>query len=59
MAISVNVTVAMPPEMLRHIEESKPDDISRAEYIRRCIRDDFPDQLRVEEVDGLNGRVEA
>jgi len=60
MAVSVNVTVAMPPEMLTSIEEAAPEGMSRAEYIRRCIRDDYEETLRVADVDGLElNRVKA
>jgi len=45
MTVSVNVTVNMAPEMLADIDEEKDaQDMSRAEYIRHCIRqaDDSP-----------------
>lgn len=53
MAISVNVTVAMPPEMVSAIETAKPEGMSRAEYIRRCIREDYEETLPVSESDGF------
>lgn len=51
MAISVNVTVAMSPEMLNSIEQQKPEGMSRAEFIRRCVREDTDDQLTVEDLE--------
>lgn len=53
MALSVNVTVSMPPEMVGAIDDQKPADMSRAEFIRRCVRNDTEDQLDVEAADKL------
>jgi len=39
MGVSVNVTVNMPPEMLADIDdEVEAQSMSRAEYIRHCVR---------------------
>jgi hypothetical protein len=45
MALSVNVTIAMPPEMVSDIDdEADAHGMSRAEYVRHLIRqaDDSP-----------------
>lgn len=50
MSLSVNVTMSMPPEMVTRIDEQREGTgMSRSEYIRRCIRDDFEEQLPVSE----------
>lgn len=39
MALSVNVTIAMPPEMVTEVdEEAEAREMSRAEYVRHLIR---------------------
>lgn len=52
MALSVNVTASMPPEMVQKIDQER-NGMSRSEYIRRCIRSDYEEQLTVEESDGF------
>ena len=50
MSLSVNVTTSMPPEMVSRIDEQREGTgMSRSEYIRRCIRDDYDEQLTVSE----------
>lgn len=55
---SVNVTVNMTPEMLHDVDaEAKKHDMSRAEWIRHCIRQakdspfDQPEQTLAEVAD--------
>ncbi|CQR51232.1 MULTISPECIES: ribbon-helix-helix domain-containing protein [Haloferax] len=39
MALSVNVTISMPPEMVEKVDEqSKNHGMSRAEYVRHLIQ---------------------
>lgn len=52
MALSVNVTASMPPEMVEKIDQVRGD-MSRSEYIRRCIRSDYEEQLTIEQSDGF------
>jgi len=37
MTLSVNITTAMPPEMVERIDAARGD-MSRARYIRQCIK---------------------
>lgn len=52
------MTVSMPPEMADAIEEEANErGLSFSEYLRRTIRQDFDDQLDLDEHPSLKDRV--
>jgi len=51
MVMNTNISVTMPVRMVRAMDEQKPADMSRAEYIRRCVRSDYKNQFDVTALD--------
>jgi len=61
MALSVNVTVNMPMEMVENVQnQAEKHDMSRAEYIRHLIRqaDDSPFDVPNERLTDVDTRSE-